>query len=99
MNGDRRWMTVKNRTSEEIERWLNLITQQAGDTEPIRYRRNWHTDTPSIQGPWTPWTFKNPEELQAGYPDKELGKMLDQPETATEKLFRLYGKVDGDQKK
>ena len=92
VNGDRRWMSMKNFSEEEVRKWLNLITKQAGDTEPIRYRKNWHTDMPSIQGAWTPWTHKAPEELFSQYPNKDQGEKLDLPETATEKLLRLYGK-------
>lgn len=74
------------------------MAKQAGDTEPIRYRKTWHTDLPSIQGAWTPWTHKNPAQLHAGYPNEELSVKLDIPETATEKLLRLYGKVREDKK-
>lgn len=91
-------MSANNFNSEEIFKFLNLMTKQAGDTEPIRYRKNWHTDHPSIQGIWTPWTHKNPVELHAAYPSEELGKKLNIPETATEKLLRLYGKVSESKK-
>jgi large subunit ribosomal protein L43 len=92
-------MSARNLKSEEIEKWLSLMAKQAGDTEPIRYRKMWHTDVPSIQGAWTPWTHKNPAELHAGYPNEELGEKLDIPETATEKLLRLYGKTSANESK
>lgn len=90
MNGDRRWMSMHCRDSKEILEWLSLLSKQAGDTQPIRYRKNWHTDVPSIQGPWSPWTRKNPDDLLATFPNEKLGEPLDMPETATEKLMRLY---------
>lgn len=83
-------MSVHEKDGDEIFKWLSLMTQQAGDTEPIRYRKNWHTDMPSIQGPWTPWTHKNPSTLLASFPNKELGCPLEMEETASEKLIRLY---------
>jgi large subunit ribosomal protein L43 len=89
VNGDRKWMTVHNKTSEEISKWLNLMTLQAGDTEELRYRKHWHTDMPSIQGPWTPFTHKLPELNLAEFPDEKLGEMLNKPQTATEKLIEL----------
>jgi large subunit ribosomal protein L43 len=89
VNGDRRWMSARKQTQEEILKWVNLMTLQAGDTEPIRYRKNWHTDMPSIQGPWTPFLHKNPETNLSSYPNEELGTQLDLPETASEKLIRL----------
>lgn len=98
VNGDRKWIPARNFQSEEIRKWLGLLTKQAGDTEPIRYRKNWHTDFPSIQGAWTPWTHKNPIEYKASFPDVEFGQKLEIPETATEKLIRLYGKAQEDKK-
>lgn len=89
VNGDRRWMSAHNRSDEEILKWLNLMTLQAGDTEQIRYRKNWHTDLPSIQGPWTAFCHQNPAFNVAEYPNEELGKKLDIPESASEKLLRI----------
>lgn len=82
-------MSAQNRNQEEILKWMSLLSLQAGDTEPIRYRKNWHTDCPSIQGPWTSFTHKNPAFNNIVYPDKDLGQQLNMPETATEKLMRL----------
>lgn len=89
VNGDRQWMSCRGRPEEEILKWLSLLTLQAGDTEPIRYRKHWHTDAPSIQGPWTAFTHKNPAFNLADFPNNELSKQLNMEETATEKLLRI----------
>lgn len=82
-------MTFHNKTSDEISKWLNLLTLQAGDNEEFRYRKHWHTDVPSIQGPWTPFLHQKPELNGASFPSTELGEMLDKPKTATEQLIEL----------
>ena len=82
-------MSAHNRPEEEILKWVSLLALQAGDTEPIRYRKNWQTDMPSIQGAWTAFTHKNPANNLAQLPNKEMGQALNLPETATEKLLRL----------
>lgn len=82
-------MSFHNKTCDEISKWLNLLTLQAGDNEEFRYRKHWHTDVPSIQGPWTPFLHKLPEVNVAELPDTKFGEMLDKPKTATEHLIEL----------
>lgn len=50
----------------------------------------WHTEVPSIQGPWTPFTLKNPETNLVVFPDEKLSKPLDVEKSATEKLIELF---------
>ena len=89
VNGERTWKSARNETREEISKWLNLMRLQNGDTSAIRYRKHWHTDAPSIQGPWTPFTHKNPLFNLVVYPDNDLGEVLNKEQTATEKLLEL----------
>lgn len=62
------------------------------NSEPgaIRYRKMWHTDVPSIQGPWTPWTHKAPEKNLTEYPDNEASRAIQLEPTATEKLIEIF---------
>ncbi len=50
----------------------------------------WHTEKPSIQGPWTPFTHKSPESNLVVFPDDKLSQPLDIEKTATEKLMELF---------
>jgi large subunit ribosomal protein L43 len=68
---------------------MSLLSLQAGDTEPIRYRKHWHTEIPSIQGPWTAFTHKNASQIVEEYPNERLGRLLYQPQTATKKLLKI----------
>lgn len=52
----------------------------------------WHTDKPSIQGCWTPFTHRNPELNLAVFPVEKLSKPLDIEQSATEKLIELFEK-------
>lgn len=92
VNGDRQYIGCHKYTSEEIGKWLNLLRTQSGNSEGIRLRKLWHTDHPSIQGPWTPYTFRDPALNLVEYPNQELGKPLYQAETATEKLLEIFKK-------
>lgn len=62
---------------------------QHGDTSSMRYRKHWQTEQPSIQGPWTPFTLRNPPNNLVQYPDLELGEVLNKEQTATEKLIEM----------
>lgn len=52
----------------------------------------WHTDQPSIQGVWSPFTHQNPELNLVVFPDEKLSKPLDIEQSATEKLLELFEK-------
>lgn len=83
-------MSLRKLPAEEIIKWLELKRTQSGDSSAIRYRKHWHTDIPSIQGPWSPFTHRNPLFNLAKYPDTSLGEQLNKEQTATEKLIELF---------
>jgi large subunit ribosomal protein L43 len=82
-------MSCHNQTLDEITKWVDLMKLQAGDTEPIRYRKHWHTDQPSIQGPWTPFMHRNPPNNLVTFPNEDLSVMLNKEQTATERLLEM----------
>lgn len=61
-------MSTHKMTREEINKWLHLCTTQTDGAE-FRFRKKQHTDCPSIQGPWTPFTHKDPRLTTASFPD------------------------------
>lgn len=69
---------------------MDLLRGQNGDSSAFRLRKMWHTDQPSIQGPWTPFTHKAPEQNAVRYPAEQLSTPLDMEPSATETLIRLY---------
>lgn len=60
----------------------------------MRYRKLFHTDMPSIQGPWTPYAHKNPELNLDTFPKDELSQTVDQEKSATEILLELFEKQE-----
>lgn len=92
VNGEKQWINCRNLTKDEIAKWLNLIKSQSGDKTGFRIRKLIHTDHPSIQGPWTPYTFKNPEENLVKYPNPELSQPKILEKTATQELLDIFNK-------
>lgn len=90
LNGDRHWLCVRNNTEEEIIKWVKLLRCQNGHSSDTRLRKLWHTDVPSIQGAWTPYTYKNPEINTIEFPAEKLSTPLDIEQSATEKLIELF---------
>ncbi|XP_039481800.1 39S ribosomal protein L43, mitochondrial [Drosophila santomea] len=90
LNGEREWMSCRNNTQEEISKWIDLLKTQNGNSSSLRLRKMWHTEVPSIQGPWTPFLLRSPETTGQAYPNAEASKPLETPQTATEKLIELF---------
>ncbi|KAG6455859.1 39S ribosomal protein L43, mitochondrial [Manduca sexta] len=92
LNGDRVWMSVHNKTHDEITKWVEVMRTQQGDVSSSRLRKYQYTDHPSIQGPWTPFTFKIPELNTAQLPDPKFGANNRLPQSATEELRLMFEK-------
>lgn len=92
LNGDRHWLPVRSFTEEQLTKWIDLMRTQNMNSSAVRMRKHWHTDWPSIQGAWTPFTHQHPELTDATFPDSKFSKPLDLEPTATDKLLELFKK-------
>lgn len=92
LNGDRHWLCLRNCSEEEVTKWVNLLRTQNGNSSATRLRKLFHTDQPSIQGPWTPYTHANPALNTTTFPDDGLSKPVDVEQSATEKLLEIFEK-------
>ncbi|KAJ1525842.1 hypothetical protein ONE63_009038 [Megalurothrips usitatus] len=88
-NGEEYWMSLHKSNREEIQKWLHLCTTQ-NDGKDFRFRKMHHTDNPSIQGPWTPFTHRDPRLNTATFPDEELSKPVFVPRSATDRLIEIF---------
>lgn len=57
VNGTKRSINLANLTRDEIVGEVNLLRMQSG-LDVVRIRKQWHTDSPSIQGHWHPFYNK-----------------------------------------
>lgn len=71
-------------------KWLNLLRGQSGQSVGMRLRKLWHTDNPSIQGPWTPYTFRDPALNLVEFPNADFSKSLEKPRTGQDELVELF---------
>lgn len=92
LNGDRHWLCVRNQTEEELTKWIDLMRTQNKNSSAERMRKHWHTDCPSIQGPWTPFVHQHPEFNTATFPNTKFSTPMNIEQSATEKLIELFEK-------
>ncbi|KAG4065281.1 hypothetical protein HA402_012723 [Bradysia odoriphaga] len=98
LNGERHWLNCHNHSNEEIIKWIDLLRGQNANSSAVRLRKMWHTEKPSIQGPWTPFTHKDPELNLVVFPDEKLSKPLDVKTTASEVLMEMFKRQKLEQK-
>lgn len=51
MNGNREWMSLHNMSREEVYQWTGSMIGSLQRSN-VKIKKNWHTDYPSVQGPW-----------------------------------------------
>lgn len=59
LNGHKDYVNCHNYTREEVVKYVDYLTHKSG-FPVVRLRKFWHTDSPSIQGVWTPFTRMDP---------------------------------------
>ncbi|XP_018561469.1 39S ribosomal protein L43, mitochondrial [Anoplophora glabripennis] len=92
LNGDTQWITCRNFTQEEILKWLTLLKTQSKNHTGDRLRKLWYSDHPSIQGPWTPYTFRDPRLNLVQFPNEELSQPANLEKSSEQELIELFEK-------
>lgn len=92
LNGERHWLSVRSFSEEQLCKWIDLMRTQNENSSAVRRRKHWHTDWPSIQGVWTPFTHQHPELTDAKFPDQKFADSIDQQPSATELLLEMFKK-------
>lgn len=82
-------MSVNNFTREEVIRWLNLLKTQSGQIQG-RLSQQQNTQNPSIQGPWTPFMYRNPEFNVSTFPQEKYSLPKNLAPSATEILIEMF---------
>ncbi|KAK3094390.1 hypothetical protein FSP39_001121 [Pinctada imbricata] len=85
LNGRSESVDCNNMDKDEICKWMEFQRTRSGE-QIIRFRKPWHTDTPSVQGIWHPFLNKDPSVNLRTFPDKTLSEYNDPEMSATEKL-------------
>ncbi|GIY98802.1 39S ribosomal protein L43, mitochondrial [Caerostris extrusa] len=88
LNGENQYRCLSKHTKDDIVKWVEFARTQSGF--PIsRFIKNQHTDSPSIQGVWTPLTNKPTVLNVTDFPAEELSKASNFFPSATEQLLEI----------
>ncbi|XP_065331879.1 large ribosomal subunit protein mL43 [Cloeon dipterum] len=90
LNGERHELSCCQFDGFTVGQFLNLYTKCSGRQES-RLTNVQYTNHPSIQGPWTPWTNRNPEMAVADLiHDKKWREMYNKAPSATEMVLDMF---------
>lgn len=88
LNGNMVDLPAANQSVDEISQWVEHLRCRSGH-HIIRLLKTWHTDHPSIQGMWTPFTNKPTELNITNFPDNENYRCPPTAISATDLIFHL----------
>ena len=72
-----------------ICQWVEHLRTRSGQ-DIVRLRKGWHTDNPSIQGTWTPFTNKDTSLNIAVLPDVKLSECPTNRKSGEERLLKMF---------
>jgi hypothetical protein len=98
VNGYKEDVTLRKCSKEEISQWIGLMKGRSGG-QIMRLRKEWHTDTPSIQGVWHPFLFKDTKLNITDIKDKSLSQYISPYKSASDKLKELQESHQNDNNK
>ena len=84
-------MNLFKKPREEVGQWIESLRTQSGN-QTVRLINTWYTDSPSIQGIWTPFTNKDPTLNVTQFPSKELSE-CQREISATDRLLEIGRKL------
>nr|CAG4648949.1 EOG090X0FS9 [Polyphemus pediculus] len=91
LNGEREHFSCENFSKEELGKWISYLNTRSG-IPSMRFRKYQHTDYPTIQGVWTPFTHQPPDLNVTQFPHEELSKPLNLKPSASEQLLEIFNR-------
>lgn len=83
VNGRQETVSAHNMESDEICKWVEHIRTRSG-AQIMRVKKQWHTDTPSVQGIWHPFLHKDPSLATTPFPAPQLYRAKQAATSATD---------------
>ena len=90
VNGRREVVCMAKNSAEDVCKWLEHLRTRSG-VQIVKLAKNWHTDSPTIQGVWHPFLNKNPSLATATFPDPSLYRAVAEEKSATELVLEEAG--------
>ena len=92
VNGNEETLYADKFEHEELVRWVEHLRTRSG--KPItKMGKPWHTDNPSIQGTWTPFTNRPTAWNVTQFPSEEYSSIPEKEVSATDKLLAMAAQL------
>lgn len=88
LNGNKQYVNLYQMSAVQVEAWLEWFLNRSGQ-DLYKLNRPTASSRPTIQGIWTPFTFRDPETNVIKFPCEERGKHMSVHPSATEQLEKL----------
>ncbi|KAH9513375.1 39S ribosomal protein L43, mitochondrial [Bulinus truncatus] len=86
LNGGREVLHMAKKEPEEICKWTEHLRTRSG-VQIVKMINDIHTDTPSTQGIWHPFMFRNTEWAVTKFPNKIYSDVPKTGKTATDIIY------------
>lgn len=83
LNGHTDYINCQNYSRDEVAKYIEYLRAKSG-FPIIRFRKFWHTDSPSVQGVWTPFTHIDTDINVMSFPNESLSAARKLEPTATD---------------
>ncbi|XP_070212739.1 uncharacterized protein [Littorina saxatilis] len=90
LNGRQERVSTKDMPADEVCKWLEHLRTRSG-AQIVNLRKEWLTNTPSIQGVWHPFLNKNPSLAGTSFPAPELYGAKTESKSATDMVLEEAG--------
>ena len=71
VNGEKHRMVINKCKRQEVKEWMDVFRNSSGKEYQVQLKYE-HSDYPSIQGAWTPFTNMDPAMNLADMPDVSI---------------------------
>lgn len=88
LDGNKQYVSLFKMSAAQVEAWIEWFISRSGK-DLYKLQRPTASSRPSIQGIWTPFTFRDPETNIIKFPNAERGRHIPERPSATEQLEKL----------
>lgn len=88
LGGQHQYLSLYRMSCDQIEAWIGWFLTRSGN-ELYNLKRSVASHRPSVQGIWTPFTFRDPKLNLTEFPSEEFGKHISSEPSATETIEQM----------
>lgn len=88
LDGNKQHLNCHHMSSSQVDAWLDWFLTRSG-RDIYKLHRPTASSRPSVQGIWTPFTFRDPKLNVTQFPSEDLSRFVPSQPSATEQLEHI----------